>query len=951
MREHIYDSSNNFYKFYNPFNTIGLSAQNKYTYTSFAPFYYDNIYKYYNIKYNTILPIDYTDLKTIYNSIKSRQDNYGVYDYIRKNTYFPTFTYSYIIISKSYLYIVLSYSKYLPQYTQYDYIGGIRYIVGSSPASTTYHNIVNRVNISTKTYDTVKYVGDSKELLEYSLDNNNEECYFYFQSTVTNQTNKPHFVKYSSDSSVNISTNITVNGALSMDGNSSHLFVMSTSSSTTNYVPMLTIVEKTSQSIIKNITFPTVAIASFGYHICCNESKLFLLDATNRVIKVYMISDLINGVINQITSINGVYDNPLVMASSNVNRAYFSKINVDEDDNIYVGDYSKTLYDFEQVYSTVQTHIFPSKVSSDGSLLRQQVLPHTFIYPSNSYYVGSYGYKIIEGEVYNGLLNKTTAVASSISPNNISELLTVPYIYEDEKGKLTLNGNGTVDLKHNGVMPTDGSAKWVTNSKVTYRHLESDFPLKIPFNITDVNDVPILDIIEDKITDEDTPIDITLNYSDEETSMSNLLLDVTSYDASMLYYSISGPTLRLIPVRDKFGSTIVSVRVRDPLGASISRSFTLTVRPVNDRPVTTDITSIVNEENILVLDLKNNTIDVDDLNLTYHIVDYPTNGNVVISNSIATYTPNPNYFGVDSFTFKSNDSLVDSNVSTCNITVKPVNDKPVFTSTISDLYTSQSTPLIVRLTATDVDSSNLTFRASGYGVIGSNDNRNGTLTINVGNTVGSGNINIDVYDDQGLYDRIVVKLTIGRRWGDGKLTKITPNKLNLTSLNYVLSVIDLDTNKLNEVYKNESNLSSYYTVNAQKTYVVTDYVNELNEDVLNFMKNNFVETINLNDITTNNFSMVLDKLSNSIEFETNYVFGVGEESYDVNTYEKINVSVIKFNSNSFFQVDSIVYNINGNEVVFENKTLIKTKRDNTFSKTNYGIYEKEDGIAYLHRLF
>ena len=41
-----------------------------------------------------------------------------------------------------------------------------------------------------------------------------------------------------------------------------------------------------------------------------------------------------------------------------------------------------------------------------------------------------------------------------------------------------------------------------------------------------------------------------------------------------------------------------------------------------------------------------------------------------------TYMPSANYSGTDSFTYKANDGLLDSNVATVTIVVDPVNDAP-----------------------------------------------------------------------------------------------------------------------------------------------------------------------------------------------------------------------------------------------------------------------------------
>jgi len=47
------------------------------------------------------------------------------------------------------------------------------------------------------------------------------------------------------------------------------------------------------------------------------------------------------------------------------------------------------------------------------------------------------------------------------------------------------------------------------------------------------------------------------------------------------------------------------------------------------------------------------------------------------ANGTYTYTPQANYQGSDSFTFKANDGTQDSNTETVSITVIAVNDAPV----------------------------------------------------------------------------------------------------------------------------------------------------------------------------------------------------------------------------------------------------------------------------------
>src|SRR5262249_28813460 len=73
-----------------------------------------------------------------------------------------------------------------------------------------------------------------------------------------------------------------------------------------------------------------------------------------------------------------------------------------------------------------------------------------------------------------------------------------------------------------------------------------------------------------------------------------------------------------------------------------------------------------------------------------------------------TYTPNPNFSGSDSFTFKVNDGSVDSNTATVTVNVGAVPDRPVATSQ-GPLVTPEDTPKLVTLSGMDVDGDALTF--------------------------------------------------------------------------------------------------------------------------------------------------------------------------------------------------------------------------------------------------
>ena len=67
--------------------------------------------------------------------------------------------------------------------------------------------------------------------------------------------------------------------------------------------------------------------------------------------------------------------------------------------------------------------------------------------------------------------------------------------------------------------------------------------------------------------------------------------------------------------------------------------------------------------------------------MTAILVNSPTNAAVFSfnSNGSFSYTPNLNFNGTDSFTYKATNGGRESNVATVTITVNPVNDAPSFT--------------------------------------------------------------------------------------------------------------------------------------------------------------------------------------------------------------------------------------------------------------------------------
>ena len=74
----------------------------------------------------------------------------------------------------------------------------------------------------------------------------------------------------------------------------------------------------------------------------------------------------------------------------------------------------------------------------------------------------------------------------------------------------------------------------------------------------------------------------------------------------------------------------------------------------------------------------NNDTDADGNQLRSTLVTNVSNGTLTLNgDGTFVYTPNANFFGTDTFTYRANDGALDSNIATVTITVNPVNDAPV----------------------------------------------------------------------------------------------------------------------------------------------------------------------------------------------------------------------------------------------------------------------------------
>ena len=115
--------------------------------------------------------------------------------------------------------------------------------------------------------------------------------------------------------------------------------------------------------------------------------------------------------------------------------------------------------------------------------------------------------------------------------------------------------------------------------------------------------------------------------------------------------------------------------------------------------------------------------DPDGDQITYSIVDNPSNGTVTIENNIATYVSTSNTATQDNFTYKTNDNFLDSEKATVSINIIQINDTPLADS--QNVTVEEDKSVEITLTGLDGDNDDITFS-----IIGSPINGEATLNIN-----------------------------------------------------------------------------------------------------------------------------------------------------------------------------------------------------------------------------
>ncbi|MDD2863663.1 MAG: tandem-95 repeat protein, partial [Methylococcales bacterium] len=213
----------------------------------------------------------------------------------------------------------------------------------------------------------------------------------------------------------------------------------------------------------------------------------------------------------------------------------------------------------------------------------------------------------------------------------------------------------------------------------------------IEITVNPVNDAPVITSKE------------TISSVAENSPLETIVYTVSATDideGQKLSYSLSGQDANSFAINATTGVVTLKAAANfevknsyqfnvvatddDKKPLSDVKAITINVTDVDEVPVAVSDGYKTNEDTALNITatqgvLAKSSAANANTQLSAILVKNPANGTLILEkNGAFTYQPNPNFSGVDSFTYKASDGKLDSDLVVVSLTVQPVNDAPSF---------------------------------------------------------------------------------------------------------------------------------------------------------------------------------------------------------------------------------------------------------------------------------
>lgn len=518
----------------------------------------------------------------------------------------------------------------------------------------------------------------------------------------------------------------------------------------------------------------------------------------------------------------------------------------------------------------------------------------------------------------------TTISLTATDPNG--QAITFAISTDPTNGTATLSGADITYTPNANFYGSDSFAYTASNGTYTSE------PTTITITVSGEDDGDPTTNDVSATTDEDTAVTVDLDAT--EIDGENYSFTIISQPSNGTLGSISGNQVDYTPNQDWNGTDTFTYKANDGTVDSNTATATITVGAVNDAPIATDVNISTAEDTAASTTLAATDIDGDVL--TYIIVSNPSNGSLgSVNGADVTYTPTANWNGTDTFTFKSNDGTVDSNIATVTVTVATVNDAPVANDVTASMdenkIAGRYQPVTITLDATDVEGDALTYFKQ-------SDPTNGTLGSITNNQV----VYTPTQDFNGE-DTFIYKATDGSADSNGATVTITINSVNDapvttnqsaatnedTAVDITLTSTDVDGDTI--IYSIVSDVSNGTTSLSGATVTYTPTANWNGSDTFTFKANDGTVDSNTATLTITvaavNDAPAITNVSTTTAYETatNITLSGTDIDGDTLTY-------------------SIVSDVSNGSTSLSGSTVSYTP-NSTWSGTDTFTYKANDGTA------
>jgi hypothetical protein len=264
--------------------------------------------------------------------------------------------------------------------------------------------------------------------------------------------------------------------------------------------------------------------------------------------------------------------------------------------------------------------------------------------------------------------------------------------------------NGVFSLSNNGVYNYVPNSHYFGTETITYNVCD---PLglcatgSISIQIASVEDIPqvtgeSLAVIEGNL--------LIGNLSSNDSDGDGDLLNYTAFGVGqngLLTLNVNG-SFTYLPNSGFLGNESIGYMVCDENGNCASAVLSIDVLTSNTAPIATSGSFTIQEDETLMSSLLPYVVDTEGGNFTFITLTAPSQGNIQwLNNGDFIFTPTPNFFGNDSFTYRVCDNGLLCAEAVVSLTILPINDAPVITT--STLYVNEDELLNQNIGTNDFD--------------------------------------------------------------------------------------------------------------------------------------------------------------------------------------------------------------------------------------------------------